>query len=212
MPTVEVYNVQGEQVGELELSPGIFDAEVNEKLLFDVVQMLLAARRRGTANTKTRGEVRGGGRKPWRQKGTGRARHGSIRSPIWTGGGITFGPSPRKYRYLLPKKMRRAALRSALTSRLAGKGITVLNELKLTAPKTKEIVQILNNLGLGGSVLLVTGEADSNIYKSARNIPGVDTAVAGMLNVLDILNHDALLLTKDAVARIEEVFSDEKSA
>jgi large subunit ribosomal protein L4 len=212
MPTVEVYNVQGEQVGELELSPGIFDAEVNEKLLFDVVQMLLAARRRGTANTKTRGEVRGGGRKPWRQKGTGRARHGSIRSPIWTGGGITFGPSPRKYRYLLPKKMRRAALRSALTSRLADKGITVLNELKLTAPKTKEIVQILNNLGLGGSVLLVTGEADSNIYKSARNIPGVDTAVAGMLNVLDILNHDALLLTKDAVARIEEVFSDEKSA
>jgi large subunit ribosomal protein L4 len=212
MPTVEVYNVQGEQVGELELSPGIFDAEVNEKLLFDVVQMLLAARRRGTANTKTRGEVRGGGRKPWRQKGTGRARHGSIRSPIWTGGGITFGPSPRKDRYLLPKKMRRAALRSALTSRLANKGITVLNELKLTAPKTKEIVQILNNLGLGGSVLLVTGEADSNIYKSARNIPGVDTAVAGMLNVLDILNHDALLLTKDAVARIEEVFSDEKSA
>jgi large subunit ribosomal protein L4 len=212
MPTVEVYNVQGEQVGELELSPGIFDAEVNEKLLFDVVQMLLAARRRGTANTKTRGEVRGGGRKPWRQKGTGRARHGSIRSPIWTGGGITFGPSPRKYRYLLPKKMRRAALRSALTSRLANKGITVLNELKLTAPKTKEIVQILNNLGLGGSVLLVTGEADSNIYKSARNIPGVDTAVAGMLNVLDILNHDTLLLTKDAVARIEEVFSDEKSA
>jgi large subunit ribosomal protein L4 len=209
---VEVYNVQGEQVGELELSPEIFEAEVNEKLLFDVVQMLLAARRRGTANTKTRGEVRGGGRKPWRQKGTGRARHGSIRSPIWTGGGITFGPSPRKYRYLLPKKMRRAALRSALTSRLANKGITVLNELKLTAPKTKEIVQILNNLGLGGSVLLVTGEADSNIYKSARNIPGVDTAVAGMLNVLDILNHDALLLTKDAVARIEEVFSDEKSA
>jgi large subunit ribosomal protein L4 len=212
MPTVEVYNVQGEQVGELELSPEIFEAEVNEKLLFDVVQMLLAARRRGTASTKTRAEVRGGGRKPWRQKGTGRARHGSIRSPIWTGGGITFGPSPRKYRYLLPKKMRRAALRSALTSRLADKGITVLNELKLTAPKTKEIVQILNNLGLGGSVLLVTGEADSNIYKSARNIPGVDTAVAGMLNVLDILNHDALLLTKDAVARIEEVFSDEKSA
>ncbi|MGI6317492.1 MAG: 50S ribosomal protein L4 [Firmicutes bacterium] len=212
MPTVEVYNVQGEQVGELELSPEIFEAEVNEKLLFDVVQMLLAARRRGTASTKTRAEVRGGGRKPWRQKGTGRARHGSIRSPIWTGGGIAFGPSPRKYRYLLPKKMRRAALRSALTSRLAGKGITVLNELKLAAPKTKEIVQILNNLGLGGSVLLVTGEADSNIYKSARNIPGVDTAVAGMLNVLDILNHDTLLLTKDAVARIEEVFSDEKSA
>ena len=212
MPTVEVYNVQGEQVGQLELNPGIFAAEVNEKLLFDVVQMLLAARRRGTANTKTRAEVRGGGKKPWRQKGTGRARHGSIRSPIWTGGGITFGPSPRKYRYLLPKKMRRAALRAALSSRLADKGITVLNELKLTAPKTKEIVQILNNLGLGGSVLLVTGEADSNIYKSARNLPGVDTAVAGMLNVLDILNHDALLLTKDAVARIEEVFSDEKSA
>lgn len=212
MPTVEVYNVQGEQVGELDLSPEIFDAQVNEKLLFDVAQMLLAARRHGTASTKTRGEVRGGGRKPWRQKGTGRARHGSIRSPIWTGGGITFGPRPRKYRYLMPKKMRRAALRSAITSRLAGKGITVLDELKLTVPKTKEIVQILNNLGLEGSVLLVTGEADSNIYKSTRNIPGVDTAVADTLNVLDILNHDALLLTKDAVARIEEVFSDEKSA
>jgi large subunit ribosomal protein L4 len=212
MPTVEVYNVQGEQVGEMELSADIFAAEINESLLFDVSQMLLAARRRGTANTKTRTEVRGGGRKPWRQKGTGRARHGSIRSPIWTGGGIVFGPKPRSYRYLLPKKARRAALYSALSSKLSGKKLTVLDELTLAEPRTREITSLLKKLDIRGTVLLVTAGPDMNIFKSGRNIPGVTTAIAGHLNVLDILNHETLVLTRDAVARIEEVFSNEKSA
>jgi large subunit ribosomal protein L4 len=212
MPTVEVYNVKGEQVGELELSPEIFDTRVNKDLLFEVSQMLLAARRRGTASTKTRGEIRGGGKKPWRQKGTGRARAGSTRSPIWVGGGTVFGPRPRNYRYLMPKKMRRAALRSALTTKFASKNLMVLDELNLSEPKTKEIVRILNNLNVSGSVLLVTGKSDLNVLKSGRNIPGVATTVANQINVLEILNHGTLILTREAVARIEEVFSHEKSA
>ena len=150
MPSVEVYNTAGEQVGELELSDQIFAAKVNENLLYDVAQMLLAARRRGTANTKTRGEVRGGGRKPWRQKGTGRARHGSIRSPIWVGGGTTFGPKPRSYRYTVPKKKRRAALFAALTAKLNSKRLLVVDELKLTAPRVKEIISMLHNLQAKG--------------------------------------------------------------
>jgi large subunit ribosomal protein L4 len=212
MPTVEVYNVKGEQVGEVELNADIFAAEINESLLFDVSQMLLAGRRRGTASTKNRSEVRGGGRKPWRQKGTGRARHGSIRSPIWTGGGVTFGPKPRHYGYQLPKKARRAALYSALSSKLSGGKLTVLDSLTLAEPKTREIISLLNNLNIEGSVLLITADSDMNIFKSGRNIPGVTTAIAEKINVLDILNHETLLLTRDAVARIEEVFANEKSA
>ncbi|MGI6307276.1 MAG: 50S ribosomal protein L4 [Dethiobacteria bacterium] len=212
MPNVEVYNIKGEQVGELELSAEIFAAEVNVNLLFDVAQMLLAARRRGTASTKTRGEVRGGGRKPWRQKGTGRARHGSIRSPIWVGGGTTFGPKPRSYRYTVPKKMRRAALFAALTSKLVSKRLIVVDELKLAEPRTKEIVRMLDNLQAEGSVLLVTGSSDLNVYKSSRNISGVTTTVAHQINVLDLLSHETLILTREAVARIEEVFAGEKSA
>ncbi len=174
--------------------------------------MLLAGRRRGTASTKNRSEVRGGGRKPWRQKGTGRARHGSIRSPIWTGGGVTFGPKPRHYGYQLPKKARRAALYSALSSKLSGGKLTVLDSLTLAEPKTREIISLLNNLNIEGSVLLITADSDMNIFKSGRNIPGVTTAIAEKINVLDILNHETLLLTRDAVARIEEVFANEKSA
>jgi large subunit ribosomal protein L4 len=212
MPTVEVYNVKGEQVGEIELSADIFAAEVNESLLFDVSQMLLAARRRGTASTKNRSEVQGGGRKPWRQKGTGRARHGSIRSPIWTGGGIVFGPKPRHYRYLLPKKARRAALCSALTSKLSSRKLIVLDALTLAEPKTREITSLLNNLNIKGTVLLVTAGPDMNIFKSGRNIPGATTAIAEKINVLDVLNHETIVLTRDAVARIEEVFANEKPA
>lgn len=212
MPTVEVYNVKGEQVGEIELSDAIFAAEVNESLLFDVSQMLLAARRRGTASTKNRSEVQGGGRKPWRQKGTGRARHGSIRSPIWTGGGTVFGPKPRQYRYRLPKKARRAALYSALTSKLLEKKLLVLDALTLSEPRTRDIVSMLGNLKVQGSVLLVTAGPDINVFKSARNIPGVTTTIAAGINVLDILKHETLLLTRDAVAKIEEVFANEKSA
>jgi len=207
MPTVDVFNMQGDRVGELELNPLIFDAEVKEHLLFDVVQMLQANRRRGTASTKGRAEVSGGGRKPWRQKGTGRARHGSIRSPIWRGGGVTFGPKPRSYRYLLPKKMRRAALYSALSSKFKEDKLLVLDGLELPEPKTKEVVRLMDNLKVQGKVLLVTAEPDANVYKSSRNIPGVTSALARQINVLDILQHDRLILTKDAVAAVEEVFA-----
>lgn len=212
MPTVEILNSEGEQVGKLELDAEIFAAEMNKNLLFTVAQKMQAARRRGTASTKTRSEVRGGGRKPWRQKGTGRARHGSIRSPIWVGGGITFGPKPRSYRYPLPKKMRRAALRAALTAKLEGGRLLVLDALKMAKPKTREIVRILGNLQVKGTVLLVTGGPDQSVYKSGRNIPGVTTAVAHQINVLALLSHETLILTKEAVARIEEVFAGERSA
>ncbi len=208
MPTVDIYNGQGERVGEMELSDFVFGAEVKEHLLHDVSQMLLNNRRRGTASTKTRSEVRGGGRKPWRQKGTGRARHGTIRSPIWTGGGVVFGPKPRNYRYSLPKKVRRAAMRSALSSKVQQNELTVLEGLELSQPKTKEIVNLLKNLNAAeGRVLLVTAGPDENVFKSGRNIPKVKTAVANQINVLDILNCDKLLMTADAVAAVEEVFA-----
>jgi large subunit ribosomal protein L4 len=207
MLIVGVYNAQGTQVGELELNKAVFGAEVKENLLFEVSQMLLNNRRQGTASTKGRSEVRGGGRKPWRQKGTGRARHGSIRSPLWKGGGVVFGPKPRSYRYLLPKKMRRTAMRSALTSKLQQEQLIILDELKFEKPRTREIVQVLKNLGVGGKALLVTEGPDVNLYKSSRNIPGVKTVASGQVNVLDILQHERLILTKEAVARIEEVFA-----
>ena len=207
MPTVDIYNGQGERVGELDLNEVVFGSEVKEHLLFDVSQMLLNNRRRGTASTKTRSEVRGGGRKPWRQKGTGRARHGTIRSPIWTGGGVTFGPRPRNYRYLLPKKVRRAAMRSALSSKVQQEELTVLDGLQLSEPKTREIVNLLKNLNAEGRVLLVTAGPDENVFKSGRNIPKVKTTVANQINVLDILNCDRLIMTADAVAAVEEVFA-----
>lgn len=207
MPTVDVFNIKGERVGEIELNPVIFDAEIKEHLLFDVTQMLLANCRRGTSSTKGRGEVRGGGKKPWRQKGTGRARHGSIRSPIWRGGGVVFGPKPRSYRYQLPKKVRRAALYSALTSKLKQEQLTVLDALSLPEPKTREIVRLMDNLQAQGKVLLVTAEPDVNVYRSSRNIPGVKSVLARQINVLDIMSYDRLILTKDAVAAVEEVFA-----
>ncbi len=207
MPTVEIVNTRGETVGELELNPNVFDAEVNENLLFEVSQMHASNRRKGTASTKTRSEIRGGGRKPWRQKGTGRARHGTIRSPLWAGGGVVFGPKPRSYRYQLPRKMRRAAMRSALTSKLRSQELTVLNDLKLEEPKTRMINEILNNLDARGRVLLVTAGADENVYKSSRNIPRVNSAVANQINVYDVLNSDCIILTREAVARVEEVFA-----
>lgn len=207
MPTLELFNMAGEQVGEIELHPRIFDCKVQNSLMHDVARMLLNNQRLGTASTKTRGEVRGGGRKPWRQKGTGRARHGTIRSPIWKGGGTVFGPKPRDYRYSLPKKMRRAALCSALSAKLRGNQITVLDALDLAQPKTKEIVRLLNNFKIEGKTLFITAAPDFNVYRSGRNIPGVKTVVARQLNVLDILNHDRLIMTKDAVAGLEEVFA-----
>ncbi|MDD4335196.1 MAG: 50S ribosomal protein L4 [Desulfotomaculaceae bacterium] len=206
MPTVALYSISGEQIGELTLKDEVFGVEVNESILHDAVVMQLAGRRLGTHDTKTRSEVRGGGRKPWRQKGTGRARHGTIRSPIWRGGGIVFGPHPRNYSYSLPKKVRKLALKSALSAKVNSGDILVLDELKLEQPKTKDIVRILNSLKVNDA-LLVTADKDDSVEKSARNLPNIKSLIATGLNVYDILAYDKLVMTRDAVARVEEVFA-----
>jgi len=207
VPKVAVYNTQGEQVGEIDLKDEIFGAPVNEAVLHEVMVMYQANRRRGTHDTKTRAEVAGGGRKPWRQKGTGRARHGSIRSPIWRGGGIVFGPHPRDYGYQVPKKVRRLALKSALSSRVREGKLLVLDRLELDAPRTKEMVRILDNLQIKDSALVVTGEKNENVVKSARNLPGIMSTEASLLNAYDILRHGTVVMTRDAVARVEEVLA-----
>ncbi len=206
MPKTAVYNIHGEVVGEIELSDGVFAAPVNEALVHEVVLMQLANRRRGTASTKTRAEVRGGGRKPWRQKGLGRARHGTIRSPLWRGGGVVFGPHPREFGYTMPRKMRRSALKSALSSRLQADSLKVVDGLELETPRTRVIAGMLQNLK-SPRALIVTGGHDLNVYKSARNLPGVSTTTARDLSVYDVVSHPQLLLTRDAVRTIEEVLS-----
>lgn len=206
MPKVALYNVKGDQVGEVELKDEVFGIEINEAVLHDAVLMQQANQRLGTASTKTRAEVAGGGKKPWRQKGTGRARHGSIRSPIWKGGGITFGPKPRSYAYTLPKKVRRLALKSALSSKVLNGNIVVLETLDFQEPKTKEMAEILNNFNIK-KALVVTVDFNDNVERSARNIPGVKPLNATGLNVLDVLAHEKLLITKDAVAKVEEVLA-----
>lgn len=205
MPTVALYNTNGEQVGEVELKEDIFGVPVHGPVLHDAVVMQLAGRRRGTHDTKTRAEVQGGGRKPWRQKGTGRARHGTIRSPIWRGGGVVFGPHPRDYSYSLPKKVRRLALKSALSAKVQAGDLLVLEELSLEQPRTKDMVKILNNLKVEDA-LVVTADKDATVEKSARNIPNIKPLKATGLNVYDILAYDKLVMTRDAVARVEEVF------
>lgn len=212
MPKVALYNVNGDQLGEVELNGDVFGVPVNNFVLHDVVVKHLAGRRRGTSDTKMRGEVSGGGRKPWRQKGTGRARHGSIRSPLWRGGGIIFGPHPRDYSYTIPKKVRRLAIKSALSSKVEGGKVLVLDELKLERPKTREISAILDNLKVTEGVLLVTALKDENVFKSARNIPGVKSVTVKGLNVYDLLAFDTLIITRDALARVEEVLLNEESA
>ncbi|MDI3533699.1 MAG: large subunit ribosomal protein [Thermosediminibacterales bacterium] len=207
MPKVGLYNINGEEVGEIELSDEVFGAEVRSDILHQVVTMHLANKRQGNASTKTRAEVSGGGRKPWRQKGTGRARHGSIRSPIWTGGGITFGPKPRDYGFKLPKKVKRLALKSALSAKVEDKELIVLDKLEMEKPKTKDFVNILKNLKIDKKALVVLADKDENVIKSTRNMPGVMTVSVNILNVYDILNHDNLILTKDAVKKIEEVYA-----
>jgi large subunit ribosomal protein L4 len=207
MPKVAVFNITGAQVGEIELSETIFGITPNQHVLHDAVTMQLASLRRGTHDVKNRSEVRGGGRKPWRQKGTGRARQGSIRSPQWVGGGTVFGPTPRSYAYKLPKKVRRLALKSALSSKVNANEIIVLDALAIDAPKTKDVVKLLNNLKLEKKALIVSADQDLNLALSARNIPGVKVVDATGINVLDLLHHDALVITKDAVAKVEEVFA-----
>jgi large subunit ribosomal protein L4 len=206
MPKVDLLNVSGQRVGDMELSDSIFGIEVNEAVLHQVVKAQLANKRQGTQSAKTRSEVRGGGRKPWRQKGTGRARAGTIRSPLWTGGGVVFAPKPRDYRQAVPKKVRRLAMKSALSSKVAEKEIVVLDQLVMDAPKTKEMVAILNNIDAGKKVLLVLPEKNENVERSAKNIPNVKSTLVNTLNVYDILKYDKLVLTKDAVSRVEEVY------
>lgn len=207
MPKVNVYNMLGEQVGEMELSDNVFGVDVNHDAIHLVVKSHLANRRQGTQSAKTRAEVSGGGRKPWRQKGTGRARQGSIRAPQWTGGGIVFAPKPRDYSLKVPKKVKRLAMKSALTSKVLSNEIIVLDELKLAEPKTKEMVNILTNIKASKKALIVMDEKDVNVIKSARNIPNVETTLVSTLNVYDILKYDSFIITKDAVKKVEEVFA-----
>jgi large subunit ribosomal protein L4 len=207
MPKIDILNINGEKVDELVLSDNVFGAEVNEHVLYEVVKNQLANKRQGTQSAKTRSEVRGGGRKPWRQKGTGRARQGSTRSPQWVGGGIVFAPKPRDYRYTLPKKVRRLAMKCALSSKVENKEIIVLDALNMEAPKTKEFAKILNNLKVEKKALVVLGENNKNVIKSASNIEGVTTAQVNTMNVYDILKHDAFIITKDAVEKVEEVYA-----
>lgn len=206
MPKVAVLNQDGAEVGEIELSDAVFGAPVNQSLMHQAVVRYQANQRQGTVSTKTRAEVAGGGRKPWRQKGLGRARHGSIRSPIWVGGGVTFGPKPRDFGQKMPKKARRAALRSALSGKVASGEFIVLDSLSLEQPKTRQIVELLDKLNAAGKrALVVTEDTDRNVVLSSRNIPGVATARASDLNVYDVLVNEKVIATKDAVAKIEEV-------
>ena len=207
MPKVALYNVQGSQVGEVELNDAVFGIEPNESVVHEAVVMQMASWRRGTHCTKSRGEVRGGGRKPWKQKGTGRARVGTIRSPLWRGGAIIFGPKPRSYRYSIPKKKRRLALRSVLSSKVLSNDIIVLDDLSFEAPKTKEMVKVLQALNVDKKALIVTADLDENVAKSARNIEGMTPVAAASMNVYDLLNHNKLVITKDAIAKVEEVLA-----
>lgn len=207
MPKVALYNVSGQQIGDIELNDAVFGVEVNQHVLYEAVKNQLANKRQGTQSAKTRAEVRGGGKKPWRQKGTGRARQGSIRAPQWIGGGVVFAPKPRDYSYAIPKKVKRLAMKSALSSKVESKEIIVLDELNLTQPKTKDMVTILKNINSNKKALIVMAEKNENVIKSANNIPGVQTALTNTLNVYDILKYDSFIITKDAVKKVEEVYA-----
>lgn len=206
MPKVNVLNIKGENVGELELNETLFATKISEHTVYEVVKNQLANKRQGTQSAKTRAEVRGGGRKPFRQKGTGRARQGSIRAPHYTGGGVVFAPKPRDYSYSVPKKLRRKALYSVLTSKVNDNELVVLDELKLDTFKTKAAAEILNNIDAGKKAYIVTAENDQIIYRSFRNIEGVGVSAANLINVYDLLRHNKLVITKDAIAKLEEVF------
>lgn len=207
MPKVNVYNMQGELVEEMELSEEIFGVEINEHVVYEVVKNQLANKRQGTQSAKTRAEVRGGGRKPWRQKGTGRARQGSIRSPQWKGGGVVFAPKPRDYSYSVPKKVKRLALKSVLTDKLQNNEMIVVDHLSFDAPKTKDMKKVLANLKADKKALIVMAEKDANVIRSANNIPNVATTLVNTINVYDILKYNSFIITKEAVKRVEEVYA-----
>ena len=206
MANVAVINMNGENVGTIELNDAIFGIEANEHVMHLAVVQYLANQRQGTQSAKTRAEVRGGGRKPWRQKGTGRARQGSTRSPQWTGGGVVFAPKPRNYSFKLNKKVKRLALQSALSTKVAENKIIVLDELNLNEIKTKEMAKVLNNIKCGKALIVMDG-SNKNVMLSARNIPEVKTASVNTINVYDLLKYNTLVVTKDAVAKIEEVYA-----
>lgn len=208
MTKFQMVDIEGQSVEEIELADDIFNVEINEHVVYLVVKNILANRRQGTQSAKTRAEVRGGGRKPWRQKGTGRARQGSIRSPQWRGGGIVFAPKPRSYSYTTPKKVRRLAMKSVLTSKVREDELIVVDSMAMDAPKTKEFVKSLKAVGAREKALVVTaGEEDKNIALSARNLKNVKTSTVGTLNVYDILKYDSLILTKDALDKLVEVYN-----
>ena len=206
MANVAVYNMEGKEVDKIELNDSIFGVEINEHLVHMAVLQQLANKRQGTQKAKTRSEVRGGGRKPWRQKGTGHARQGSIRAPQWTGGGVVFAPVPRDYSFKLNKKEKRAALKSALTSRVVENKFVVVDELKLDEIKTKKFVEVLKNLNVE-KALVVLNDMDEKVIASAANIPTVKTTQTNELNVFDVLKYDTVVVTKAAVATIEEVYA-----
>ncbi|MCR5267566.1 MAG: 50S ribosomal protein L4 [Lachnospiraceae bacterium] len=206
MANVSVYNMEGKEVGKMDLNDAIFGVEVNEHLVHLAVVQHLANKRQGTQKARTRSEVSGGGKKPWRQKGTGHARQGSIRAPQWKGGGVVFAPVPRDYSFKLNRKEKRAALKSALTSRVQEEKFFVLDELKLDEIKTKNMANVLNNLKVEKAIVIIDGE-DKNVVMSAKNIPNVITASAEALNVYDIMKYNTVVVTKAAVAKIEEVYA-----
>ena len=207
MPQLALFNQQGAQVGEINLNDLVFGIEPHKQAMFDAVIMQRASMRQGTHKTKTRTEVRGGGRKPWKQKGTGRARQGSIRSPQWRGGGVVFGPVPRSYSYKLNKKVRRLALKSALSTKVVENNVVVLDQLTLDAVKTKSMISVLSSLNVDTKTVIVVAEANTNVKLSARNIPGVQVLTVTEMNVLDLMNANKLVITQDAVKKIEEVLA-----
>ena len=206
MPTVGLFNQEGKQVGDIQLNDNVFGVEVNTDAMHQVVVALLANKRQGTQSAKTRAEVRGGGIKPWRQKGTGRARQGSIRAPQWIKGGIVFAPKPRDYRMSVPKSMRRVAMKSALPSKVQDGQMVVLETLAFEAPKTKKMVEVLKAFD-AKKTLIITGESNEVLYKSARNIADVQIMPVNNINVYDLLKFEKLIITKDAVSKIEEVYA-----
>ena len=207
MATVAVYDMKAQKVGDINLSESVFEVEMNAPLVHQVVVMQLASRRLGTHATKTRSMVRGGGRKPWRQKGTGRARAGSRRSPLWRGGGTVFGPSPRSYAFSMPKKQRRLALKCVLSDKVKSGDLIVLDELDFEAPKTKQVVKLLGDFKIDSKALFITEEPKENVLRSTNNIQGVKAIGALGLNAYDLLYHDKLFITKGAIAKIEEVYA-----
>ena len=207
MPKVNVYNQLGEVVGDIELNEAIFGIELNEHVVYEVVKNHLANRRQGTQSAKTRAEVRGGGRKPWRQKGTGRARQGSIRAPQWKGGGVVFAPKPRSYRYSVPKKVRRLAMKSVLSSKVLEGELRILDALTIDAFSTKKAKEILKNLSLETKTMIVLPEGNDMIVKSFANLPKVETVVVDYMNVYDLMRFDNLVIVKDALSKIEEVYA-----